>query len=52
MKLDKLWIEDFKNLKDFSVDFDENLLRLLLAGTGPASPICSRPWPSSFATWN
>jgi predicted ATPase len=23
MKLDKLWIEDFKNLKDFSVNFDE-----------------------------
>jgi ABC-type cobalamin/Fe3+-siderophores transport system ATPase subunit len=23
MKLDKLWIEDFKNLKDFSIDFDE-----------------------------
>ena len=24
MKLDKLWIKEFKNLKDFEIDFDEN----------------------------
>jgi predicted ATPase len=24
MKLDKLWVKDFKNLKNFAVDFDEN----------------------------
>ena len=32
MKLDKLWIEDFKNLKDFSLDFDEKSLVTVIIG--------------------
>jgi ABC-type cobalamin/Fe3+-siderophores transport system ATPase subunit len=32
MKLDKLWIKDFKNLKDFSVDFDENSSVTVIVG--------------------
>ena len=32
MKLDKLWIKDFKNLKDFSIDFDETTLVTVFIG--------------------
>ncbi len=32
MKLDKLWIEDFKNLKDVEVDFDEEQLVTVVIG--------------------
>lgn len=32
MKLDKLWIADFKNLRDFSIDFDESSLTTVLVG--------------------
>ncbi|HEX7331391.1 MAG TPA: AAA family ATPase [Pyrinomonadaceae bacterium] len=32
MKLDKLWIKNFKNLKDFSVDFDENSFVTVVVG--------------------
>jgi predicted ATPase len=32
MKLDKLWIEDFKNLKGFSLDFDEKSLVTVIIG--------------------
>ena len=37
MKLDYLWVEDFKNLQDFKVDFDENpeeLFTILLGQNG------------------
>ncbi len=37
MKLDYLWVEDFKNLRDFTVDFDENpeeLFTVLLGQNG------------------
>jgi hypothetical protein len=32
MKLDKLWIANFKNLRDFSVNFDEKSLTTVLVG--------------------
>lgn len=32
MKLDKLFISDFKNLQDFSIDFDEESLTTVLVG--------------------
>ena len=32
MKLDKLWIEEFKNLKDFRLDFDEESLVTVIIG--------------------
>ena len=32
MKLDKLWIKDFKNLKDFTIDFDEEQKTTVLIG--------------------
>lgn len=32
MKLDKLWIKDFKNLKDIEVDFDEDQLITVVIG--------------------
>lgn len=32
MKLDKLWIKDFKNLKDFSIDFDEKSFVTVVIG--------------------
>lgn len=32
MKLDKLWISDFKNLKNVSIDFDEKSLSTVLIG--------------------
>ena len=32
MKLDKLWIKDFKNLKDFTVDFDEGSFVTVVIG--------------------
>ena len=32
MKLDKLWIKDFKNLKDFTIDFDEEQETTVLIG--------------------
>jgi predicted ATPase len=37
MKLDKIWVEEFKNLRDFTVDFDENpqeLFAVLLGQNG------------------
>lgn len=32
MRIDKLYIQDFKNLKDFSIDFDEGALVTVLLG--------------------
>ena len=32
MKLDRLWIKEFKNLKDFSIDFDENSFVTVIIG--------------------
>ena len=32
MRIDKLWIEDFKNLKNFEIDFDEDQLITVLIG--------------------
>jgi AAA15 family ATPase/GTPase len=32
MKLDKLWIEEFKNLRDFNIDFDEEHLVTVIVG--------------------
>jgi predicted ATPase len=32
MRLDKLWIKDFKNLKDFEIDFDEDQMTSVLIG--------------------
>lgn len=32
MKLDKLWLKDFKNLKDFTIDFDEEQKTTVLIG--------------------
>ena len=32
MKLDKLWIKDFKNLKDFTIDFDVEQKTTVLIG--------------------
>ena len=32
MKLDKLWIEDFKNLKDIEIDFDQDELVTVVIG--------------------
>lgn len=32
MRIDKLWVDDFKNLKDFSVDFDEQHATTVLVG--------------------
>lgn len=32
MRLDKLWIEDFKNLRDFTIDFDEDRTTTVLIG--------------------
>ena len=32
MKLDKLWIEDFKNLKDVKIDFDQDELVTVVIG--------------------
>jgi len=32
MRLDRLWIKDFKNLKDFSIDFDEEEMMTVLIG--------------------
>ena len=32
MRLDKLWIKDFKNLKDFKIDFDEDQMTTVLIG--------------------
>jgi predicted ATPase len=32
MKLDKLWIEEFKNLRDFNIDFDEDHLVTVIVG--------------------
>lgn len=32
MRLDKLYIEDFKNLKQFSIDFDEREMTTVLIG--------------------
>lgn len=32
MRLDKLYIEDFKNLKEFSIDFDENYTTTVFIG--------------------
>jgi predicted ATPase len=32
MKLDKLWIEEFKNLRDFNIDFDEKHLVTVIVG--------------------
>ena len=33
MKLDKLWIEDFKNLKGIEIDFDQDVRMGLLFRT-------------------
>lgn len=32
MKLDKLWIHEYKNLRDFSIDFDEESFTTVLVG--------------------
>ncbi|MFZ3168061.1 MAG: AAA family ATPase [Candidatus Methanoperedens sp.] len=32
MRIDKLWIKKFKNLKDFQIDFDENQMTTVLIG--------------------
>ena len=32
MRIDKLWIKDFKNLKDFEIDFDEDQMTAVLIG--------------------
>ena len=32
MRLDTLWIDSFKNLRDFSIDFDEQSLTTVLVG--------------------
>ena len=32
MRLDKLWIKDFKNLRDFTIDFDEDQTTTVLIG--------------------
>lgn len=32
MKLDKVWLKDFKNLQDFSIDLDETSLTTVLVG--------------------
>lgn len=32
MRIDKLWIKDFKNLKNFGIDFDEEQLTTVLIG--------------------
>lgn len=32
MRIDKLWIKDFKNLKDFKIDFDEDQMTTVLIG--------------------
>ncbi len=32
MRIDKLWIEEFKNLRDFSIDFDEDQMTTVLIG--------------------
>ena len=32
MRIDKLWIKDFKNLKDFTIDFDESQLTSVFIG--------------------
>lgn len=32
MRIDKLWIEDFKNLKNFKIDFDETQMTTVLIG--------------------
>ena len=32
MRIDKLWIKDFKNLKDFEINFDEEQLTTVLIG--------------------
>lgn len=40
MKLDRLWIKDFKNLKDFKVNFDEkNFVTVVIDwnGTGKSN---------------
>ena len=41
MRIDKLAIKDFKNLRDFSIDFDEDQLTTVLIGqngTGGSVP--------------
>ena len=32
MRLDKLWIKEFKNLRDFDIDFDEEQMTTVLIG--------------------
>ncbi|MDD4250000.1 MAG: AAA family ATPase, partial [Methanosarcina sp.] len=32
MKLEKLWVKDFKNLKDFQIDFDQEQMTTVLIG--------------------
>ena len=32
MRIDKLWIKGFRNLKDFKIDFDEDQLTTVLIG--------------------
>ncbi len=32
MRIDKLWIKEFKNLKDFEIDFDESQMTTVLIG--------------------
>lgn len=32
MRIDKLWIKEFKNLKDFKIDFDESQMTTILIG--------------------
>ena len=32
MRLDKLWIKEFKNLRDFNIDFDEEQMTTVLIG--------------------
>jgi len=32
MRIDKLWIKEFKNLKDFKIDFDEDQMTTVLIG--------------------
>jgi len=36
MRIDKLWIKDFKNLKDFEIDFDEDQMTTALIGQNGA----------------
>lgn len=36
MRIDKLWIKDFKNLNDFDIDFDEDQMTTILIGQNGA----------------